>query len=382
MLKQLFLLLLGSLTLFSCIESQSNFSKIPPGMWRGVLYLNPGALISGVKKNEITTNPDNSEQLPFNFEVIYNNESDFYIEIHNAKERIKVDDITFGRDRETAKDTLRIKFPEYDTYLSLVYEEKVMEGFWHVNYKDGYKIKFKAVHGDTARFKKGLTEPNLDVSGRWDVKFEYQTEDEYPGIGVFEQHGDQVTGTFLTETGDYRFLEGMVAGDKLYLSCFDGAHAFLFEGKSLKENELTGFFKSGTHYTAPFIATSNDRAQLTDPFQMNSITNPDQEFSFSFPDKNGEILTLEDSRFKGKSKIIEIMGTWCPNCMDATNFLKDFKKSENGKDIEIVSIAFERYTDQKKNLAQMRRYAEKVELPWPIVLGGNYKKSEASKAIF
>jgi len=35
-------------------------------------------------------------------------------------------------------------------------------------------------------------------------------------------------GTFLTPVGDYRYLEGNIMNDKLYLSTFDGNHAFLF----------------------------------------------------------------------------------------------------------------------------------------------------------
>jgi thiol-disulfide isomerase/thioredoxin len=350
-------------------------------MWRGVLFLSPSNLVSGVDKDEVTTIVDNSNELPFNFEVIYDNENDFHIVIHNGSERIKVDEIKYGRDRTTAKDTLQIGFPIYDTHISAVTEERVMEGFWHVNYKYDYKVKFKAVYGDTVRFKKGLSKASINIDGRWDVKFEPGTEDEYPAIGIFNQDDDYLTGTFQTETGDYRFLEGKVADDKAFLSCFDGAHAFLFEAKDLGDGELNGIFKSGSHYTSPYLATKNNNAKIGDPFELNVITNPSEPMEIAFPNSNGDIITLNDQKYKGKPKIAMIMGTWCPNCKDASNFLKEFNSSTNENNIEIISIAFERYKDEAKNLAQIKRYKEKSNIPWEVVLGGVSSKSEASKAI-
>ncbi len=47
-------------------------------------------------------------------------------------------------------------------------------------------------------------------------------------VGEFKQNGSELTGTFLTTTGDYRYLQGSVSGNKLYLSTFDGGHAFIF----------------------------------------------------------------------------------------------------------------------------------------------------------
>jgi hypothetical protein len=56
-----------------------------------------------------------------------------------------------------------------------------------------------------------------------------------------------VNGTFLTETGDYRYLEGMMHNGKLYLSCFDGSHAFLFIAENNGTEITKGDFYSGLH---------------------------------------------------------------------------------------------------------------------------------------
>ena len=46
----------------------------------------------------------------------------------------------------------------------------------------------------------------------------------------------------MTETGDYRYLDGVVSGSKMYLSAFDGAHAFLFNKKMLNQMKSRAVF--------------------------------------------------------------------------------------------------------------------------------------------
>lgn len=51
----------------------------------------------------------------------------------------------------------------------------------------------------------------------------------------------------MTNTGDDRYLEGVVNGDRLHLSVFDGSHAYLYEAKILN-GQLSGIYRSGKHY--------------------------------------------------------------------------------------------------------------------------------------
>jgi thiol-disulfide isomerase/thioredoxin len=73
------------------------------------------------------------------------------------------------------------------------------------------------------------------------------------------------------------------------------------------------------------------------------------------------------------------MGTWCPNCKDATTFLKEISTKYN--DVQITALAFERYRDSTKSLKVLANYAKEAALPYPIVLAGYYDKKEASKVI-
>jgi thiol-disulfide isomerase/thioredoxin len=376
MRKILFLfLIIGFYT--GCISPHSTYTKLPPGKWRGVLYLDDKPILPS-DKDEITIGEDLTGQLPFIFEVVYDNEEDFHIVIHNGEERIKVDNITYGRDKSTAKDTVIIDFPDYDTKFKAIYEEKVMEGKWIVNYKDNYAIRFKAFQGTDIRFRQMSKATPEDFSGRYDVTFSEGTENAYPGVGIFEQTGEKITGTFLTETGDYRYLDGKVVGNKAYLSAFDGAHAFLFELKKDSKDHIIGEFRSGSLHREPLSGKLNPQAKLKSGYDLvKKVGNP--KVVFNLPNHENKMINTAGSEYAGKVKVYEIMGTWCPNCKDATNFLKEFQATN--KDVAITALAFERYRDSTKSTAVLAKYVKQNQLNYPILLTGYYDKKEASTKI-
>lgn len=368
------------LLVLGCVSPQDTaFTKLPPGVWRGVLLLDNEPVIATLEDEEVSMKVDRQGELPFTFEVIYTDEQTFYIEVINGDERIRVDDITYGTDRATAKDTIIINFPIYDTYIKAIYEEDVMEGYWYVNYKDRYSIPFKAYFGKNHRFFTTKPEPAADLSGRWAATFEVGTKDQYPAVGELVQDGNQLSGTFLTETGDYRYLDGTVHGNKVYLSTFDGSHAFLFLGKILEDGSLTGVFRSGSQYVTDWVAVRDSTAALADPLTLTSAMTR-EPIDFSFVNADGDLVSLTDDAYEGKIKIIDIMGTWCPNCKDASDYLKNYMKTAP-PDVAVIALAFERYADPATSLEVIKRYKEAAGIPWEVLLAGSYRKSEASETL-
>ena len=382
-MKPLFYTIITLVTLglyTSCVKIDNAHKKLPPGMWRGVLVLDEVPQLPTLDGEEVSQKVDFQGELPFNFEVKYVNEDSFYIELINGKERIVVDDIIYGLDRATAKDTITINFPIFDTYIKAIYEDNIIEGDWFVNYKQGYSIPFKAYYGQSHRFTTTKVAPVTDLTGKWDVTFEVDTEDAYPAIGEFVQTGNLLTGTFRTETGDYRYLDGTVQGNKAYLSCFDGAHAFLFQAKYLDDGSLTGLFFSGKHYVTSWEGIKNDTAKLQSPLGL-SKANTDNAVDFSFIDTRGKLVSLDDPKFDNKPKIIKIMGTWCPNCKDASDYLQRYTLANPDSELEIISLSFERYQDTTKALAAIQRYIDKANIPWTVLYGGQSNKGSASKQL-
>ena len=180
----------------------------------------------------------------------------------------------------------------------------------------------------------------------------------------------------MTETGDYRFLEGIVDDRHLWLSCFDGAHAFLFKS-NIEGDSLNGFFKSGNHYETLWTASRQDSFELTDPLDLTSV-NQEEAFSFEITQKDGSTASLSDLIEKGRPALVQIMGTWCPNCKDETVFLKSYL-DDHSDALQVVSVAFERGESHEDGYKSIDRYVDRMEVPYPVYYGGPASKSKASE---
>jgi len=374
--------------LFSECVMPNQFNVIAPGPWRAVLFLS-GDKSSPIRSKREFIKVDDKVvyeevglgELPFTFNVIYTSPDSFYLEIVNGDEVITVDDIAYGHDRVKGDDTIRIEFPIYNSYITAVYEDKVIEGVWIDRNRENYRVPFVAKQGRDHRFTTLRKEPTMDISGKWSVMFETESDNPYPAIGEFKQDGNRLTGTFMTETGDYRYLEGTVQSNKIYLSAFDGSHAFLFEGKIMANNSLIGTFQSGMHYKTNWTATKNDSAKLGSAYDLTYLKDGYDTFEFEFKDVDGNLVSSKDERFQGKAKIIQIFGTWCPNCRDETNFLVSFYNNKKSDDLEIIGLAFESSADFGLASKAVKTYINKMKVPYPMLIAGTSDKKKANEAL-
>jgi len=378
MRKLLFATLSIAILLQSCIVIDNQYNVVPPGVWRATLDLE-GQITEVIDEPtaDVQFEEVSDGKLPFTFEVIYDDPNTIHIEIINGSERIRVDDVTYGHNRATGKDSIIINFPVFDSYIMAYYEEDVIEGKWYVNNRENYSIPFTAFHGENYRFTELKKEPIIDISGNWKAMFEVETEHPYPAIGEFKQEGNYLTGTFRTETGDYRFLEGTVQANKVYLSCFDGAHAFLFEAKILEDESMIGSFRSGKHYQTLWEAEKDENFELTDADSLNFLKEGYDTFGFSFENADGKTISLEN--YEGKVKLVQIFGTWCPNCRDETQYLVDYLAKNPNENLAVIGLAFERHKGQEKARAALNLYKEQLNIPYELLLAGYSDKSEASE---
>jgi thiol-disulfide isomerase/thioredoxin len=300
-----------------------------------------------------------NQPLPFNFELKEVNNKPVMI-VMNGDERLSCDEIS------TTNDSLFVKMPFFDSEFKLAYKGNVMSGVW-INHgrKEKNIIPFSAIQGISYRFK-ASQKPKYNITGKWETWFDIDNPDSSIAIGQFEQNGSIVKGTFLTETGDHRFLQGIMDGDSLKLSVFDGVHAWLYLAK-VNENTLTGMYYSGIHYQAPFNAKRNENVKLRDP---SSITTVDAKFDFQLPDLDSSIVTLNDKKFKQKVIILQIMGSWCPNCMDESILFNQIYKERKNEGLEIIGLGFEKsseYDIARNNLLRIKR---RLNIEYPILVAG------------
>ena len=330
-------------------------------------------LVEGNWQLELHITDNNS--LPVDF-VLNKIDSTFSIDIINAQEVITLTEITIDGNK------IKMKDPVFNTWFEgEIINAHKMKGFWYKENKD-YKIPFTAQFGVKDRFKQPekLNDHHENISGKWEVDFSKGTPDHYKAIGYFEQDDNYVTGTFMTETGDYRYLEGNVYNNNLYLSTFDGSHAFLFKG-ALINGTLEGVFWSGNHWEEPWAAARNEAFELTNPDSLTFIKDGYDGISFTFPNINGDSISLADDKYKNKVVIVNIMGPWCPNCKDETKYLVELYNKHHKDGLEVIALSFDKTDDFEKSKESIIRISEFYNAKYDFLIAGTANKIDAAEAL-
>jgi thiol-disulfide isomerase/thioredoxin len=314
---------------------------------------------------------NNEVELPFLMEVT----SSTTAKVYNAEEVIEIDEITYEND------SVYIKTPVFQAYLvAKINEDGSLTGNYVKEALNRY-VPFVATQSEV-RFEAN-TQATSDVSGNWETVFSPDSEeDRYIAKGIFKQTGHKVAGTFETTTGDYRFLEGVVSGNELKLSTFDGAHAFMFTA-TVTDSTMIGTFYSGNHWQEPFTAKRNPDYELPDANSLTYLKEGYDKVAFSFPDANSNLISLEDERFKNKVVLVQLMGTWCPNCLDESKYLSKYYQEHQVDGLEIVALAFEYVKTEDQAFKNIQRLQDRIGISYPILLAqtGTSNKAKAQEKL-
>ncbi|MFY7943568.1 MAG: hypothetical protein ACOVNZ_03260, partial [Crocinitomicaceae bacterium] len=228
------------------ISFSQGIKSVEIGRWKGELAMNDRLFI------------------PFLIDFS-NAQNKIQMEIRNADERIEMN-------LSIQQDSVQANFPEVDAYLKfkLAENKREIRGYWvNLNKKVITKIPFNAW------FINELIEmaPNTsNITGRWKTTFSPNSQEPEIAVGIFEQVAGTIKGTFLTETGDYRYLDGTIGTNKFMMSTFNGSWAFMFEGRVVGDS-LYGDFYSGQKYHTNWVAVRDENAKLRDEESLTYVVN-------------------------------------------------------------------------------------------------------------
>jgi peroxiredoxin len=312
------------------------------------------------------------------FAVDLSNESgDYGASLVNGEEQVRIGEVRVDGDK------LTLFFPAFNSTIEAELDNGVLTGTLTLVKRDGVEqtMPFTAEYAEGYTFSIEAPTPDVDIAGRWDVTFLSEDGGTSSAVGEFVQEGPKISGTFLTATGDYRYLSGSVTGRSFDLSCFDGAHAFLFKGTLGEDGRIEGEFWSGTKWYERWRARRDDDAALPDPYSLTFLREGYDRFAFSFPDIAGKPVSLEDERFDGKVVIVTLAGSWCPNCHDAAAFLSEYYDKNRERGLEIVGLMYEHLRDEQAAMEQIERLEKKHNINYTLLYAGYSGKEEAQKTL-
>ncbi|AMR29571.1 hypothetical protein A0257_00670 [Hymenobacter psoromatis] len=307
----------------------------------------------------------------------------------NGEERLRCDEIS------AAGDSATIKLHVFDAALVVRAAGKdKLKGAW-VKYdsKTPYRVPLVATAGGQPLFQSTSTKGSSFV-GTWKTEFKDATGKSYPAVGIFKQTGSDVTGTFLTTTGDYRYLAGQVDGAMMHLSTFDGGHAFLFTGipdnnqglaDTLNDQVYTkikGDYYSGKSGHETWTATLDPKAKLPDADTLTYLKKGESRLNFKFPSiVQGSSISPTDPKYKGKVVVLQILGSWCPNCMDETAYLAPWYEQNKARGVEIIGLGYERSSDYNKAAPRLRKMKERFNIGYDLAVAGVSDKDSVAKSL-
>jgi len=280
--------------------------------------------------------------------------------IKNALENIRVENI------EVSGDSIIVQMPVFESQFRFSLKENTITGFW---IKSG-ALKTTVLAFSATKDKNRFSSNNIaqtNISGRWAVKFVEKDSTEL-SVGEFMQKGNLVTGTFLTATGDYRFLEGIVSKDTLLLSAFDGSHAYFFRANIENSTIINnGMFYSGASGKQAWTAIKDNNAKVPSESVAMFLKPGEESLDFSFKDLEGKQVAINSDRFKNKVVVVQLMGSWCPNCMDETAFLSDYYNKNKQRGVEIIALAYEYSSDWERSVKSLKKFQQRFNVQYPIL---------------
>jgi thiol-disulfide isomerase/thioredoxin len=283
------------------------------------------------------------------------------IYIVNGSERLKTDSPVMDGD------SMVIRMPVFESYFKVKSSATQLRGNW---IKGGSAkdliMPFEANASQNTKVAK--TKLGQNLSGKWKIEFTKADQTKRSAIGNLMQKGNILSGSVLTPTGDYRYMSGLVDAESFTLSTFDGIHALLFEGK-IKADSISGQFYSSASLVETWTAVKDEKVTLTAPLTTVK-EGSDGKLAFTYMDLDGKEVSLQSDRYKGKVVVIQLMGSWCPNCMDEMAFLSDYYSKNKSRGVEIIALAYELTTDKERSRKSLQRFQKQFKVEYPILNTG------------
>lgn len=249
------------------------------------------------------------------------------------------------------------------------------QGFWTDSLRPTNEAG-EPYHVDFQIKSSAANKPSDSISGTWDVWF-----DASPGEAAATAQLDLtstdtgVWGTVRTPTGDYRYLSGYFHNQQLHLQTFDGAHLFAINAQHEGGRWINGNFYSGNHYHTLWSGVEADAWPVQEGTEVFAV--PIDSLYVHVVNRNGNLEKLSLIPDPDQTLVVDILGSWCPNCMDEVRLLKEM---HGAGQTQFISIAFERPEDVQEAYARIDEFRDLMDIPWGLFLGGRASKTIAADA--
>jgi thiol-disulfide isomerase/thioredoxin len=285
-----------------------------------------------------------------------------------------------GIDKETTTDAsfangvVTLNFEHYLTKIVATPKDGRLEGKLLGRFERETYISEEAFaatpHVDQAAYQGTVPQ----IGGVWEIQYP-SPKGEKAWRFIVKQDGPAVSASILRIDGDTGALVGNFSDGKFVLSHFDGSRPLVAEVTPQADGTLQLQLKGAYTPDKPLIAYRPEAARakgLPEPddfVKHTTVRDPNEVFTFKFPDVNGKLVSSDDPQFKGKVILAIVTGTWCPNCHDEAQYLVQLYKQYHGQGLEIVALDFEE-PEQQDSLSREKAFVKKYGVPYTYLIAG------------
>jgi len=237
------------------------------------------------------------------------------------------------------------------------------------------------------------------IAGSWVIPLDVpSSKGEKAFRLVVQQKGAEVEASILRIDGDTGAYSGSYRDGKWVLSHFDGSRPGVITisagqdgtlsvqqrgnrperaeeksggGKSAYGADATADGRYASTLTAyrQEVAVAKGLPQPDDVLTHTVARDPNETFTFNFPDFDGKLISNEDPRFKNKVVLAIVTGTWCPNCHDEAQYLVELDKKYRDKGLAIVALDFEE-PEQQNGLQRAKAFVKQYGVKYTYLFPG------------
>ena len=211
------------------------------------------------------------------------------------------------------------------------------------------------------------------IGGVWEVPVD-TTKGEKAWRLIVDQRSTGVYASILRIDGDTGTISGRYDGRAFNLSRFAGERPTSLKVTPRADGSLDLVLidqqgQRELQAIRPAEARKAGLAAPTDPTRHTSVQNTADLFHFSGKDLDGKVVDHLDPRFKGKVVLLNIMGSWCPNCHDEAPFLAALDAKYRAKGLRVVGLDFEG-PDQVNDPSRLKAFIARYGLKYTVLIGG------------
>ena len=112
--------------------------------------------------------------------------------------------------------------------------------------------------------------------------------------------------------------------------------------------------------------------------RFTTVADKNEKFRFGGTElKTGKRVDQTDPRFKGKVVLVNLTGSWCPNCHDEAPFLAALDAKYRARGLQIVGLDFEDAEQLSSGTPRLKAFINRYKLNYTYLIAGERKDVNA-----